>query len=270
MDAVADWASMLSLGEQQRLAFARVVLAKVGSRVPVCVGGAVCGRGEGEDWWGRGGGHAAVRRGRQCGARIPALCCPTHPYLAPLSSCLLPVQPRLVLMDESTSALDTRNERLLYQALKAASACCWGWGGGGGANCTCAYAVPIVVSWCCLLTASRLPARAAGVTYVSVGHRPTLTAFHDSVLLLHGRYDCLGACPVALLCLQHLLLPARALPASMFCSQRGRRSARTHHRPHPCLPRSSSGLDSSDAAPGGWEVRPAKDMTLQKALDYMG
>ena len=30
LDAVADWASTLSLGEQQRLAFARVVLAKVG------------------------------------------------------------------------------------------------------------------------------------------------------------------------------------------------------------------------------------------------
>ncbi|KAI7843346.1 hypothetical protein COHA_003043 [Chlorella ohadii] len=114
LDAVADWASTLSLGEQQRLAFARVLLAK----------------------------------------------------------------PNLVLMDESTSALDTRNERLLYQAL-----------------------------------------RDAGVTFVSVGHRPTLTQFHDSVLLLHG---------------------------------------------------SGTGLDSADSGPGGWEVRPAKEMTLEKALDYMG
>lgn len=81
LDASADWAAVLSLGEQQRVAFARVVLAK----------------------------------------------------------------PRLVLMDESTSALDTRNERLLYGALKA-----------------------------------------AGVTYVSVGHRPTLLQFHEKVLLLHG------------------------------------------------------------------------------------
>ncbi|PRW39262.1 ABC transporter D family member chloroplastic isoform A [Chlorella sorokiniana] len=114
LDAVADWASTLSLGEQQRLAFARVLLAK----------------------------------------------------------------PKLVLMDESTSALDTRNERLLYQAL-----------------------------------------RDAGVTFVSVGHRPTLTQFHDSVLLLHG---------------------------------------------------SGTGLDAADSAPGGWEVRPASEMTLEKALDYMG
>jgi ABC-type uncharacterized transport system fused permease/ATPase subunit len=28
--------------------------------------------------------------------------------------------------------------------------------------------------------------KAAGVTYVSVGHRPTLLAFHERVLLLHG------------------------------------------------------------------------------------
>ena len=30
------------------------------------------------------------------------------------------------------------------------------------------------------------PNTCAGVTFVSVGHRPTLTQFHDSVLLLHG------------------------------------------------------------------------------------
>ena len=63
LDAVADWGATLSLGEQQRLAFARVLLAR----------------------------------------------------------------PRLVLMDESTSALDTRNERVLYEALKAA-------GGRGGSG----------------------------------------------------------------------------------------------------------------------------------------
>lgn len=42
-----------------------------------------------------------------------SLCC--H-----VSICL--PQPKLVLMDESTSALDTRNERLLYQALRDAGA----------------------------------------------------------------------------------------------------------------------------------------------------
>ena len=77
----ADWAAVLSLGEQQRIAIARVLLAK----------------------------------------------------------------PRLVLMDESTSALDTRNERLMYEELKR-----------------------------------------AGVTYVSVGHRPTLLQFHRNALLLKG------------------------------------------------------------------------------------
>lgn len=81
LDAKADWASTLSLGEQQRLAFARVLLSR----------------------------------------------------------------PLLVLMDESTSALDTRNERILYDAL-----------------------------------------RDAGVTYVSIGHRPTLLSFHENVLIIKG------------------------------------------------------------------------------------
>ncbi|KAL6783973.1 hypothetical protein ACKKBG_A04255 [Auxenochlorella protothecoides x Auxenochlorella symbiontica] len=81
LDCQADWAAMLSLGEQQRLAFARLLLAR----------------------------------------------------------------PDLVLMDESTSALDTENESRLYQAL-----------------------------------------RDQGITYVSVGHRPTLVRYHEEVLQLHG------------------------------------------------------------------------------------
>jgi ABC-type uncharacterized transport system fused permease/ATPase subunit len=79
LDATADWSSMLSLGEQQRLAIARVLLAK----------------------------------------------------------------PALVLMDESTSALDVANEAGAYSRLKE-----------------------------------------AGVAVVSVGHRPSLTAFHSRVLRL--------------------------------------------------------------------------------------
>ena len=45
-----------------------------------------------------------------------------RPLPPPLPCCahLSVPQPRLVLMDESTSALDTRNERLLYQALRSA------------------------------------------------------------------------------------------------------------------------------------------------------
>ena len=81
LDVLADWAAELSLGEQQRLAFARILLA----------------------------------------------------------------QPDLVLMDESTSALDAANERILYTALKE-----------------------------------------AGITFVSVGHRPSLTSYHERVLLLDG------------------------------------------------------------------------------------
>ncbi|KAA6420322.1 MAG: abc transporter family [Trebouxia sp. A1-2] len=79
LDTSADWASMLSLGEQQRLAFARIIISK----------------------------------------------------------------PKLVIMDEATSALDTENEELLYKALKQ-----------------------------------------IGVTFVSVGHRPTLTAYHEQQLRL--------------------------------------------------------------------------------------
>lgn len=81
LDFLADWAAELSLGEQQRLAFARVLLTK----------------------------------------------------------------PSLVLMDESTSALDTKNEKILYQAVKD-----------------------------------------AGITVISVGHRPTLLKYHERVLLLGG------------------------------------------------------------------------------------
>lgn len=56
---------------------------------------------------------------------------------------MLLARPKLVLMDESTSALDTENERLLYEALVA-----------------------------------------AGITFVSVGHRPSLVEFHQQVLRL--------------------------------------------------------------------------------------
>ena len=82
LDVLADWAAELSLGEQQRLAFARILLS----------------------------------------------------------------QPDVVLMDESTSALDATNERLLYKALKQ-----------------------------------------SGITFISVGHRTTLTSYHERVLLLDGQ-----------------------------------------------------------------------------------
>lgn len=79
LDVEMNWGAVLSLGEQQRLAFARVLLMK----------------------------------------------------------------PRLALLDESTSALDQTNEEMLYTAL-----------------------------------------RASKVTFVSVGHRPTLRRFHEQLLTL--------------------------------------------------------------------------------------
>lgn len=81
-DVVLDWADVLSLGEQQRLAFARLLL--------------------------------------------------THPLYA--------------VLDESTSALDVENEQQLYQLLKARQ-----------------------------------------TTFISVGHRPTLIQYHDSILELQGQ-----------------------------------------------------------------------------------
>ncbi|XP_020251399.1 ABC transporter D family member 2, chloroplastic isoform X1 [Asparagus officinalis] len=77
LDSMYEWSSVLSLGEQQRLAFARLLLSK----------------------------------------------------------------PKLVLLDESTSALDEANEAHLYSQIEA-----------------------------------------AGITYVSVGHRSTLYKYHNKVL----------------------------------------------------------------------------------------
>nr|VDD50219.1 unnamed protein product [Brassica oleracea] len=77
LDSFHEWSSVLSLGEQQRLAFARLLLC----------------------------------------------------------------QPRLALLDESTSALDEANEAHLYQQIQS-----------------------------------------AGITYISIGHRQTLTKFHNKIL----------------------------------------------------------------------------------------
>ncbi|XP_054813499.1 ABC transporter D family member 2, chloroplastic, partial [Prosopis cineraria] len=77
LESIQEWSSVLSLGEQQRLAFARLMLST----------------------------------------------------------------PKLVLLDESTSALDEANEAYLYQKISA-----------------------------------------AGVTYISIGHRQTLCEYHDRIL----------------------------------------------------------------------------------------
>lgn len=58
---------------------------------------------------------------------------------------LLLAKPKYVFLDEATSALDTENEALLYRTLKT-----------------------------------------IGATYVSVGHRPTLDAYHEQTLTLAG------------------------------------------------------------------------------------
>lgn len=88
LNAVLDWSKTLSLGEQQRLAFGRLVINR----------------------------------------------------------------PRLVIMDESTSALDVMAERKMYQLLKDTSI--------GGEE------------------------RVGELTYVSVGHRPSLLSYHNLKLSL--------------------------------------------------------------------------------------
>ncbi|KAM3569041.1 hypothetical protein VYU27_008845, partial [Nannochloropsis oceanica] len=82
LDVMTDWSGILSLGEQQRLAFGRLLYNK----------------------------------------------------------------PKLAILDEATSALDLNSERKMYEVLQA---------------------IP-------------------GISYVSVGHRPSLVDFHDSKLFLSG------------------------------------------------------------------------------------
>ncbi|CAL9138651.1 unnamed protein product [Musa acuminata var. zebrina] len=87
LDSIYEWSSVLSLGEQQRLAFARLLLSK----------------------------------------------------------------PKLILLDESTSALDGANEAHLYRQIEA-----------------------------------------AGITYISVGHRMTLRNYHKNILHI-SKYDARGS-----------------------------------------------------------------------------
>lgn len=93
LDVVADWSNILSLGEQQRLAFARILVNR----------------------------------------------------------------PRVVMMDESTSALDVASENKVFALLKN--------------------------------LAEEQKQSGLPMTYVSVGHRPTLLRHHDVKLLLKGGKD---------------------------------------------------------------------------------
>jgi ABC-type uncharacterized transport system fused permease/ATPase subunit len=95
LQAVLDWSNMLSLGEQQRLAFGRVLVNR----------------------------------------------------------------PRLCILDEATSALDMVAEARMYQLLQNMARKSFTDGG---------------------------KLSAPGLTYISVGHRPSLVAFHDKRLRLGG------------------------------------------------------------------------------------
>jgi putative ATP-binding cassette transporter len=97
INATLDWGNTLSLGEQQRLAFGRLLVNR----------------------------------------------------------------PRFVMMDESTSALDVVAEKKMYTLLKE------------GLSSTAEYPI----------------------TYVSVGHRPSIIAFHDLKLLLRDGSGCASFIP---------------------------------------------------------------------------
>jgi hypothetical protein len=164
LDLVADWSGMLSLGEQQRLAFGRLLLSKPQVGLPACWGLAML---AGACWQG-----ATVRRAlvllmcKWCNclcisiatgitaaavgqsfwimAQPPMAHCATCTsfYSQLPDSCPLRSS-QVALVDEATSALDQTNEALLYKA-----------------------------------------AAAAGITLVSVGHRPALVKFHQRVMEL--------------------------------------------------------------------------------------
>ena len=72
------------------------------------------------------------------------------PHISPISPYISPISPYislyLPLLDEATSALDLGNEAAMYSAL----------------------------------------AKVPGITYVSVGHRPSLLRYHASRLRLYG------------------------------------------------------------------------------------
>ena len=95
--AVKDWSNMLSLGEQQRLAFGRVLVNK----------------------------------------------------------------PKLVILDEATSALDMVSEAKMYQLVQNMAG----------------------------KTVNRGQMSGPGLTYISVGHRPSLLAHHDKRLRLRGERE---------------------------------------------------------------------------------
>jgi len=103
LNAVLDWSNTLSLGEQQRLAFGRIVVN----------------------------------------------------------------QPQLVILDEATSALDVVSENKMYTLLRNMAQKDLRRGGSG----------------------KKVELSRPGLTFVSVGHRPTLLAYHDVKLRLNGGSD---------------------------------------------------------------------------------
>lgn len=160
LDSTEDWASILSLGEQQRLAFARCCCSCAfacsgqGSQMDDCR--AISALGYVDELV-----FSLVHfMLTVLNLVLPCLALPVQcakdiclaDQQAMLHCCMqlsihccrvLLSAPKLVLMDESTSALDTGNEALMYRLLKD-----------------------------------------SGITYVSIGHRPTLVNFHDQVLRL--------------------------------------------------------------------------------------
>ena len=104
---------------------------------------------------------------------------------------VLLARPRLVLMDESTGALGVATEARLHAALLLAKRYITHWPHAAGRVLLARPRLVLMdesTSALDVANEARLYAalREAGITFVSVGHRPTLTAFHDTVLRLEG------------------------------------------------------------------------------------
>lgn len=86
---------------------------------------------------------------------------------------------RLAILDEASSALDLESEKAMYQVSQIRPEVV------GHVDATTEMGV-----WGCYQLLEEVP----GLTYVSVGHRPSLLAYHDTKLKLLGSGEYASEC----------------------------------------------------------------------------